>query len=382
MKTALCPLSSLCLAFLFSASAPLAAAGLNPVVALELDVSEGNPRNTEGSFVALKDGGLLFVYTRFSGGGSDHDKADLASRISRDGGKTWSSQDKPVVANEAGLNVMSVSLLRLADGKIALFYLQKNSLTDCRPVVRFSSDEAVTWSEPVAIIPDSEIGYYVLNNDRVVQLKDGRLLAPVAKHHQPGQEKADWNGAVGCYYSDDGGKTWRSPDKLQQAFDAAGKRVASQEPGVVELKDGRVLLWIRTGAGELYRAHSADRGLTWTPFVPMGVATPQSPASIERIPESGELVLVWNDHSHLPVAERKLRTPLSLAISTDEGESWSAGHIIEPNPQGWYCYTAIECTDENLLLAYVAGTQAPGQRLSASRITRIPLAELRQLAAE
>lgn len=375
------PLRPICLAFLFPLS-PIAAVELSPVVSLELSVSEGNPRNTEGDFVALKDGSLLFVYTRFSGGGSDHDRADLVSRISPDGGKTWSSENKTVVGNESGLNVMSVSLLRLHNGKIALFYLQKNSLTDCRPVVRFSSDEATTWSEPTAIIPDAEIGYYVLNNDRVVQLKDGRLLAPVAKHHQPGQEKADWNGAVGCYFSDDGGKTWQSPNKLQQAFDSSGKRVATQEPGVVELKDGRVLLWVRTGAGELYRAHSEDRGQTWSPFVPMGVATPQSPASLERIPDSGELVLVWNDHSDLPVAERKLRTPLSVAISTDEGKTWSAGQKIEPDPNGWYCYTAMEFTEENLLLAYVAGTQAPGQRLSASRITRISLQALRQLATE
>ncbi|NLT69672.1 MAG: exo-alpha-sialidase [Verrucomicrobiaceae bacterium] len=375
MKT---PFRLTCLSFLLSLG-PLAAADLHPVVALELGVSEGNPRNTEGDFVALKDGGFLYVYTRFRGGGSDHDRADLVSRISRDGGKTWSAEDQPVVGNEGGLNVMSVSLLRLHDGRIALFYLQKNSLTDCRPVVRFSTDEAATWSEPTSIIPDAEIGYYVLNNDRVVQLGDGRLLAPVAKHHQPGQEKADWNGAVGCYFSDDGGNTWQSPKQLDQAFDSAGKRVAAQEPGVVELQDGRVLLWVRTGAGEFYRAHSGDRGQTWTPLVPMGVATPQSPASLERLPESGELVLVWNDHSDLPVAERKLRTPLSVAVSTDEGESWSAGHIIEPDPMGWYCYTAIECTDEHLLLAYVAGTQAPGKRLSVSRITRIPLTELRAL---
>lgn len=362
----------------FFLAGPLVAAELAPVVVLELGISESNPRNTEGDFITLKDGRLLYIYTRFTGGGDDHDRADLVSRVSNDGGATWSAVDEPVVGNEGGLNVMSVSLLRLRDGKIALFYLQKNSLTDCRPVVRFSSDEAVTWSEPTAIIPDAEIGYYVLNNDRVVALGEGRLLAPVAKHHAPGQEKADWNGEVGCYFSDDNGLTWQSPKQLHQAFDAAGKRVATQEPGVVELKDGRVLLWVRTGAGELYQAHSGDRGLTWSPLVPMGVASPQSPASIERIPGSGELLLVWNDHSDLALAERTLRTPLSLALSSDEGLTWSPGRIIEPNPRGWYCYTAIDFVEKHLLLAYVAGQQSPGKHLSASRVTRIPLADLRE----
>ena len=360
----------------FASSADLSSSFPGAEVALELSISEGNPRNSEGDFVQLKDGRLLFIYTRFSGGGSDHDRADLVSRYSEDGGKSWSGDDKVVVANEGGLNVMSVSLLRLDDGRIALFYLQKNSLTDCRPVVRFSSDEAETWGEVTSIIPDKETGYFVLNNDRVVQLQSGRLLAPVALHHAPGREKPDWNGEVGCYYSDDAGLTWKSPGTMQKAFDVAGKRVAAQEPGVLELMDGRVLLWVRTGAGELYHGHSSDKGLTWSDLKPMGVATPQSPATIERIPGTKTLVMVWNDHTILPPAERKLRTPLAIALSRDEGVSWGAARNLETDPKGWYCYTAMEFTDKDLLLAYVAGTQSPGLHLSASRVTRVPLASL------
>ena len=33
------------------------------------------------------------------------------------------------------MNVMSVSLLRLKSGAIAMFYLVKDSLTDCRPMM-------------------------------------------------------------------------------------------------------------------------------------------------------------------------------------------------------------------------------------------------------
>ena len=99
-------------------------------------------------------------------------------------------------------------------------------------------DEAESWSEPVGIISDEEIGYHVLNNDRVVQLKSGRLIAPVALHNRPGWEKPDWKGEIACYLSDDGGKSWRRSQTVQKAADAAGKRVTAQEPGVVELKDG------------------------------------------------------------------------------------------------------------------------------------------------
>ncbi|HZQ48506.1 MAG TPA: sialidase family protein, partial [Verrucomicrobiae bacterium] len=148
---------------------------------LTLAPGNGNPRNSEGDFIRLKDGRWLFIYTHFTTGSDDHAQAHLASRESRDGGRSWSEQDEIVVPNEGGFNVMSVSLLRLQTGGIALFYLRKNSLQDCRPAVRFSRDEAKTWSDPVECITD-EVGYYVLNNNRVIQLKNGRLLLPVARH--------------------------------------------------------------------------------------------------------------------------------------------------------------------------------------------------------
>ena len=101
---------------------------------LALAPGPGNPRNSEGDFIQLKDGRWLFIYTHFTAGADDHAKAHLASRESSDGGRTWSDKDKIVVSNEGGFNVMSVSLLRLKSGEIALFYLRKNSLQDCRPV--------------------------------------------------------------------------------------------------------------------------------------------------------------------------------------------------------------------------------------------------------
>src|SRR5688572_27362967 len=43
-----------------------------------------NPRNSEGDFIQLKDGRVMFLYTHFTGGGSDHAAAHLAARFSKD----------------------------------------------------------------------------------------------------------------------------------------------------------------------------------------------------------------------------------------------------------------------------------------------------------
>ena len=129
----------------------------------------GNPRNSEGSFVKLADGTLYFAYSRYSGESwYDHAVADIAAVTSRDNGVTWS--EPVIVFKNRALNLMSVSLLRLNDNRIAMVYLEKSAVPgwekfiDCRPKIVFSSDECVSWSDPVEIanIPP---GYFVVNND-------------------------------------------------------------------------------------------------------------------------------------------------------------------------------------------------------------------------
>ena len=338
----------------------LAAASGAPLVIKENGVTKikllppgpGNPRNSEGDFVQLKDGRLLFVYTHFTGGGGDHSKAHLAGRFSSDGGLTWTTEDVVVVPNEGQMNIMSVSLLRLASGEIALLYLRKNTLFDCRPLLRISTDEAKTWGEPVEVIADKFVGYYVLNNDRVVQLKSGRLVAPVSRHSVPG-EKWSGQGIQMCFLSDDNGKTWR-PSRSQLTGQKGNRRITLQEPGVVELKDGRLMMFMRTTAGCQYLSFSKDGGDTWSPAEPSDLISPCSPATIERIPKTGDLLVVWNNHRDVDDAHRGKRTPFNAAISRDEGKTWEKVKTLEDDPGGWYCYTALEFVGDRVVLGHCA----------------------------
>ncbi len=324
---------------------------------LVIEPGKGNPRNSEGDIIELKDGRLCLIYTRFMGGSGDHAAADLVRRTSDDGGRSW-SDDRIVVRRPGGLNVMSVSLLRLADGRIALFYLRKTSKEDCRPLMCVSTDETETWSEPTVCITD-KVGYYVLNNDRAVQLSGGRLILPVAWHQGPGQAR-DNAGVIMCYLSDDSGKSWRRSKDSFKGYGPDGRRITVQEPGVVELKDGRLMMFMRTNAPSQYICHSSDGGETWSQARPSNLISPLSPASIERIGWTGDLLCVWNDHSGAHTFPANRRTPLCLAISRDEGETWSKSRILEGNPDGWYCYTAITFVGDRLLLAYCAGDKEVG----------------------
>ena len=351
-----------------------------PVRVLELPARPNNPRNSEGDFAELRDGRLVYTYSHYStAAGGDHAPAYLASRYSSDGGRTWTEKSVMTVANEGGMNVMSVSYRRLKDGALAIFYLRKNSETDCRPVMRISRDEGRTWGKPVVCVPDAEVGYYVLNNCRVERLKSGRLVLPLW------QQEGKVDGRVckdllGCYLSDDDGKTWRR-GRFAETVDAEGKHVVVQEPGAVELKDGSVLLYARTDRGRQWFFRSSDGCETFTGGEPGSLVGPLSPATIKRL-RNGDLLAVWNDHEFAPELAKAgprwangLRTPLTLAISRDEGRTWINRRKLEGNPHGWYCYFAILEREGELLLGY----GAEGVQLNRSRLTSVPLAWLNAL---
>lgn len=335
-----------------------------PKTVLKLPPSENNPRNSEGDFVNLKDGRILFVYSRYTGdSSSDHAPAFLAGRYSDDGGETWTLEDEMIVSNEGEMNVMSVSLLRLQNDDIALFYLRKNSTKDCIPMMRISKDDAKTWSDAVPCISDRE-GYFVLNNDRVIQLKDGRLLMGVALHNSPDgvwKNRAD----LFSYYSDDNGKTWFSSEKVPNTTETI-----TQEPGLIEMKDGRIMMYIRASGGYQQLSFSSDRGESWSHIETSNIPSPLSPATIEKIPATGDWLLVWNNNDGLNPDIKDKRTPLAIAISKDEGKTWKHIKNIHDDSDGWYCYIAIHFVDDdNVLLSYCAGSQSQKTHLSVTDIT-------------
>ncbi|HEY2574487.1 MAG TPA: sialidase family protein [Verrucomicrobiaceae bacterium] len=345
-------------------------------ITLNIEPSPEHPRNSEGSFVTLASGHILFCYSQFYGGAADASPARIVRIESPDQGRTWSAP-VTVVENTGGNNVMSVSLLRLASGKIAMFYCVKNSWIDCRPHMRVSPDEGATWTEPKLVL--AAPGYFVLNNDRVIQTSKGRIIMPLAFHRSKGtdpQSSKSWDGrAITMWnYSDDDGVTW----KEASSWWAIPVKSASglQEPGVVELAGGSLFSWSRTDQGAQYGFNSADGGNTWSHPQPTELKSPNGPASIKRLPGSNELLAIYNDHSGRFPFPAKKRNPLVAAISRDGGSSWPHRKLIESDPDGLYHYTAIHFVADAVLLGYCAGDSKVGA-LNRLRIRRMSVAWLR-----
>ncbi len=97
---------------------------------------------------------------------------------------------------------------------------------------------------------------------------------------------------------------------------------------------------------------------------------------MKRIPSTGDLLLIWNNHAAVSEALANKRTPLTVALSNDEGQHWRRVRNLEANPHGWYCYTAVAFTPDHVLLAYCAGDRRENNGLATLQITRVPVAWL------
>ncbi len=361
----------------------------------QLDPTAQNARNSEGAFLTLNDGRILYAWSKFTSERShDNEPSIIASHISSDGGHTWPDEERILARPERGAhNLMSVSLLRLQNDRILLLYASKTHLATgnvrCIPCVRFSDDEGETWSDEKEVTASSD--YHVVNNDRLIQLKDGTLIVPVALHRRRLASSGEANGVLGFSYaalifffiSRDGGETWlESENSFYRCFPGGG---GLQEPGVIELSDGRLWAWARNSwqqgdAGRRqWQAFSEDGGRIWSEPEPSVFVSPCSPLSMKRIPSTGDLLAVWNDHSgRFPLPPQlNERRPLACAISSDEGATWKHHQLLDDAYEHGFHYIAIHFTDDAVLLAYCAGGPRPEMGwLQRLRIQRIPLTEL------
>lgn len=338
-------------------------------------------RHSEGAFLRMKDGGIYFAYSRFTESGSDAAPSNIVSMVSYDEGETWSEPVVAVEAAEHGVkNVMSVSLMRMENGDLGLFYIVKATRSINRIVLARSADDGKTfYKKTVCTLSDRE-GYYVLNNDRVERLKSGRLIMPLAFHRGGFEQGSTYfdGRAYDCFLiSDDDGETWReSRDAVFPPF--AHSSTGLQEPGIVEKADGTLWGYARTDQMSQYEFFSMDGGDTWMAAQASRFTSPPSPMKIKRNPQTGDLYAVWNPIPNYNGRELTRvgwgRTPLVWSVSRDDGRTWSDQQVIEGNPEHGYCYPAMFFTEDNaMLVAYCAGGPEDGACLHRLSIQKIAI---------
>lgn len=267
-------------------------------------------------------------------------------RLSQDGGRTWKKLYR--ITKGGGTN-----LLRLKDGRLLSVFSEScdnvctNRLRAANFYASFSSDEGKSWSGRVPISTDNRRLY--LMNDRVMRLKSGRILVSFSLH--PNELLANLKnfeavGWVNAFYSDDEGATWHEGARRPTT-------VADQlcEPNVFEAKDGSLVMLSRTGKGYLYRCDSKDAGESWSVEYPTPLRSPVAPFYMKKDPFTGWVFIAWDNSFPAPVHQYP-RSPLSFAVSRDDGATWEFICDIENDPMSSYGYPSIHFTPKSILVTY------------------------------
>jgi hypothetical protein len=126
-----------------------------------------------------------------------------------------------------------------------------------------------------------------------------------------------------------------------------------QEPGVIELRDGRVFMVIRTALNHPFASVSEDGGETWSDPQPIPqLLSPRSPQTLARLPRSGRIAMFYNENPKGGRATGAERRPLSLAISSDEGATFQFLKNVEVAEGLAWSYLACRFHGDQAFLLY------------------------------
>lgn len=303
--------------------AKASAAGKSSIVTVSKSTPE-LPRKSEGDVIELVDGRLLLVSMEFGGDGSDFATTRFVSHESSDGGRTWGWHRVITETLKGDLNVYSPNLIRAQDGGILLLFMRQHRPGSLTNHVWKSTDEGQTFSPLVEFVSKRD---FALCNATVKRLASGRLLLP-ASPPAPGKPAETGPYAATMLYSDDDGLTWQVSDSRVEL-----PMRGAMEPHVEQTADGRVLMVMRNQLGKLYFSESKDDGATWGPAFASSLTAPESCPELTRIPGTSDLLMIWNN-SYDPKFRSHFgkRSPLTAAVSKDQGKTWQHVRDIETAP--------------------------------------------------
>ena len=292
---------------------------------------------------------------------------------SNDGGRVWRETGRMNMGwGPTGMiSDGGITLLRLQDGRLA--FLGHRHVAGLHgggtPVFSTSHDEGRSWEAARVLMEEDRVCYVM--NDRMIQLRGGRLLVPVSlADSELGGTYREGARSVGrCFLSDDSGESWRlSRGSVELPKDERG--VA--EPCVAETQAGQLLMLCRTGAGSLHASWSADDGETWTDPTSTSLTSACAPFTLRSLAE-GRLIVVYNHARPLYPGAFFPRNPLVFSTSEDHGKTWEEPIQIDdegsepiPGSHLQHIYPGLCQTSEGIVVVYSTHIADPEGRFGSA----------------
>jgi predicted neuraminidase len=283
---------------------------------------------------------LLLVW--YGGQGEYAQATRIFATRKKHGESTWS---KPhVIASNPFRSLGNPVVWQAPDRTVWLFYVTRFGATwsTSRIKAKISSDNAQTWSDSFLITMLE--GTMVRN--RPIVLENGDYLLPI--YHETGHD-TEFTG------SDTTSRFMRYKRDLNkwQTSGTIHSDNGNLQPAVIQIDQQHLIAFCRragdyeaTDQGWMIRADSFDGGKSWTRGQNTKFPNPNAAVELLKL-RNGHLLLIYNDHMYE-------RTPLTAAISTDNGKSFPLRRDIESG-QGSFSYpTAIQTHDGKIHVTYTS----------------------------
>lgn len=305
------------------------------------------------ALVTAADNSLVAVVDkRGSSLGDLPNTISIMSRRSTDNGKNWS---EPVVVAQGGNGKTygdPAVVLDKKTGNLICMFVGDQGLWNATPYnrqgiyVSKSTDNGVSWSEPVAITDQvyaNHSSWYAgfAGSGHGLCLKDGRLMFVLAIR------ATSATGALHNYaiYSDDGGDNW--------TLSTNAATTAGDEAKVVELEDGDILMSIRNPSkGNRIFCKSTDRGQTWgKAYFETELKDPACNGDIIRYSYSTDEGSEGKSRLlHSLPESTTTRENVTIYLSEDDGETWP---IKKRLVDGYSAYSSLTVLSDGTIGALV-----------------------------
>jgi sialidase-1 len=288
---------------------------------------------------------------------TDWGEIEIHLRRSTDGGKTWlpsqhiahraqrieGNPHKSTGGHHEQTVNNPVAIVDHQTGSIQFVYC----VNYARCFSMHSSDDGLTWSDPVEITETFEpfrkqYDWKVIATGpgHGLQIKSGRLVVPIWLAY--GKTGDHHPSASGTIYSDDHGTTWQAGEI---AFPDEGDFGDPNETMITQLSDGRVMLVARSvsAANRKLISHSLDGATGWSrPEFHNELWEPICMASILAHPSKPGTLIFSNPHTldlnkkgQEKPAGRGKRKNLSIKLSHDDGKTWPVNKTLDAGPSAY-----------------------------------------------
>ena len=308
------------------------------------------------TIVETRSGDLVSAY--FGGTYERNPDCCIWVNIKKKGQKDWSA---PILAADGMVDGEKTAcwnpvLTEMPNGELWLFYKVGKSVADWTGWLAKSKNGGRTWSKGEKL-PDGFLG--PIKNKPL--LLNNKLICGSSTANNGWRFHVEiydlktkkWQ-YVGPVESTRAYRTDMLPTSEESDIPVEGTKrpIDCIQPSFLQLIDGRLQVLMRTRNGKIATSYSSDEGQTWEPVTLTDVPNNQSGTDAVTL-RDGRHVLIYNNFETLPGTKKGPRTPLSLAVSEDDGKTWRHVLTLEDSPVGQYSYPSIiEGRDGTLHMVY------------------------------